>query len=84
MKGKMEMKEVKKFTCFTIEGEKAKGAIEGPKKQVLDWMKKEFPGICKAADQDMMSAWQFFYKGETTTYETTDGENLYLTEVVED
>ena len=41
MKGKMEMKEVKKFTCFTIEGEKAKGTIEGTKKQVLDWMKAQ-------------------------------------------
>lgn len=84
MKGKMEMKEVKKFTCFTIEGEKAKGTIEGTKKQVLDWMKKEFPGIRKAADKEMMPAWQFFYRGETVTYETTDGKELYLVEVVEE
>ena len=78
------MKEGKKFTCFTIEGEKAKGTIEGTKKQVLDWMKKEFPGIRKAGDQEMMPAWQFFYRGETVTYETTDGKELYLVEVVEE
>ena len=45
-------------------------------------MKKTFPDIRKAADQEMMPAWQFFYRGETTTYETPDGKKLYLAEVV--
>lgn len=78
------MKEVKKFMCLTHGGEKAKGTIEGTKQQVLDWMKKEFPGIRKAADQEMMPAWQFFYRGETATYETADGKELYLAEVVDE
>ena len=81
---KVEMKEVKKFTCLDHEGNKPEGAIEGTKAQVLAWMKKKFPRIRKAADQDLMPAWQFFYKGETTTYETQDRDNLYLTEVDEE
>ena len=72
------MKEVKKFTCLDHEGNKPNGAIEGTRNQVLAWMKKEFPGIHKAADQDMMPAWQFFYRGETTTYETPDGISILL------
>ena len=80
----VEMKEVKKFTCLDHEGNKPKGAIEGTRNQVLAWMKKTFPGIRKAADQDTFPAWQFFYKGETTTYETQNGDNLYLAEVAED
>ena len=78
------MKEVKKFTCLKDGGEKTKGTIEGTKTQVLAWMKKTFPGIRKAADQDMMPAWQFFYRGETITYETPDGKEHYLAEVVEE
>ena len=81
---KSDMKKLKKFMCLTIEGKKAKGTIEGTKNQVLDWMKKTFPGIRRAADQEMMPAWQFFYRGETTTYETTNGKNLYLAEVVDE
>lgn len=78
------MKEAKKFTCLTHGGEKAKGSIEGTKNEVLVWMRRTFPGIRKAADQDMMPAWQFFHRGESTTYETTDGKDLYLVEVVEE
>ena len=77
------MKKIRKFTCLRDGGEKVKGAIEGSKEQVLAWMKRKYPGIRKAADQDMMPAWQFFYRGETTTYETPDGKEFYLAEVVE-
>ncbi len=75
------MKEVKKFTCLTDDGEVAEGAIEGTKKQVLAWMKKSFPGIHKSSDQEFMPAWLFFCDmGESTIYETLEGKNLYLVE----
>ena len=78
------MDKIKKFTCLKHEGEKADGAIEGSKRQVLAWMKKTFPGLSKAEDQEMMPAWQFFYKGDSTTYETADGMPLYLVEMEEE
>lgn len=75
------MKEVKKFTCLTDEGDAVEGAIEGTKKQVIAWMKKTFPGIHKAADQERTPAWLFFCDmGESTVYETPEGKNLYLIE----
>ena len=74
---------MKKFTCINDSEAKVNGAIEGTKAQVLAWMKKTFPGICKRGDSEMMSAMEFFYEGEITAYKTADGENVYLAEVVE-
>ena len=74
---------MKKFTCINDREVKINGAIEGTKEQVLAWMKKTFPGICKRVDSEMMSAMEFFYEGEITAYKTADGENVYLAEVVE-
>ena len=76
------MEKIRKFTCLDDGGVKVADAIEGTQDEVLAWMKKTFPGIRKAADQEMMPAWQFFYRGETTTYETSDGKELYLAEGV--
>ena len=75
------MGKTKKFTCLDDGGVKVADAIEGTKDEVLAWMKKTFLDIRKAADQEMMPAWQFFYRGETTTYETPYGKKLYLAEV---
>lgn len=78
------MKEAKKFTCLKDRGVKVDGAPEGTKKSVLAWMKKFYFGLRKVPDQDMMPAWQFFYRGEIITYETAEGQKVYLAEVKED
>ena len=78
------MKEAKKFTCLKDRGVKVDGAPEGTKKSVLAWMKKFYSGLRKVPDQDMMPAWQFFYRGEITTYETAEGQKVYLAEVEEE
>ena len=76
------MEKIRKFTCLDGNGVKVADAIEGTQDEVIAWIKNTFPDIRKAADQEMMPAWQFFYRGETTTYETPDGKELYLAEVV--
>ena len=78
------MEKIKKFTCLKDEGEKADGAIEGSKRQVLAWMKKTFPGLRKVEGQEMVPAWQFFYKGDSTAYKTADGKQLYLVEMADE
>ena len=75
---------MKKFTCINDREAKIDGAIEGTKTQVLAWIKKTFPGICKRRESEMMTSIEFFYEGEITAYKTADGENVYLAEVVED
>ena len=71
-----------KYTCLNGEEEKVDGAIVGAKEDVLAWMKETFPGIRKSTEREMMSAWEFFYEGEIEAYETVNGENVYLAEVV--
>lgn len=78
------MEKIKKFTCLKDESEKADGAIEGSKRQVLAWMKKTFPGLSKVEGQEMVPAWQFFYKGDSTAYKTADGKQLYLVEMADE
>ena len=75
---------MKKFTCINDREAKINGAIEGTKEQVLAWMKKTFPGICERGESEMVLALEFFYEGEITAYQTADGENVYLAEVVEE
>ena len=75
---------MKKFTCINDREVKIEGAIEGTKEQVLAWMTKTFPGIRERGESEMMLALEFFYEGEITAYQTADGENVYLAEVVED
>ena len=73
---------MKKFTCINDKRAKIDGAIEGTKTEVLEWMKKTFPGIRDHWDDEMMTALEFFYEGEITAYKTVDGEYVYLAEVV--
>ena len=75
---------MKKFTCINDREAKIDGAIEGTKAEVLEWMKKTFPGICERGESEMILALEFFYEGEITAYQTADGANVYLAEVVED
>ena len=75
---------MKKFTCINDKEKKVDGAIEGTKAEVLEWMKKTFPGISEPGESEMMSALEFFYKGEIKAYKTVDGANVYLAEIVKD
>lgn len=77
-----KIKDSKKFTCLNDKEKKVAGAIIGAKKDVLAWMKETFPGIRKPTERDMVSAFEFFYEGEIEAYETSDGKNLYLAEVI--
>ena len=76
---------MKKYTCMNGSKEKIDGAIEGTKMEVLEWMKEKFPGIHERADDEMMTALEFFYdKGEIKAYKTADGKYVYLAEIAED
>ena len=72
---------MKRFTCINDREEIVDGAIEGTKEQVLAWMKKTFPGLRERGESEMMSAMEFFHKGDITAYKTADGESVYLAEV---
>ena len=72
---------MKRFTCINNREEMVDGAIEGTKEQVLAWMKKTFPGLRERGESEMMSAMEFFHKGDITAYKTADGESVYLAEV---
>ena len=72
---------MKRFTCINDREEMFDGAIEGTKEQVLAWMKKAFPGMRERGESEMMSAMEFFHKGEITAYKTADGARVYLAEV---
>ena len=69
---------MKRFTCINDREEIVDGAIEGTKEQVLAWMKKTFPGLRERGESEMMSAMEFFHKGDITAYKTADGESVYL------
>ena len=71
---------MKRFTCINDREEIVDGAIEGTKEQVLAWMKKTFPGLRERGESEMMSAMEFFHKGDITAYKTADGESVYLAE----
>lgn len=73
--------EMKRFTCINDREENVDGAIEGTKEEVLAWMKKTFPGMRERGESEMMSAMEFFHKGEITAYKTADGARVYLAEV---
>ena len=75
---------MRKFTCINDKETKVDGAIEGTKAEVLEWMKKTVPGIGERGESEMMSALEFFYKGEIKAYKTADGANVYLAEIVKD
>ena len=75
---------MKKFTCINDNETKVDGAIEGTKTEVLEWMKKTFPGIRERWEDEMMSAFEFFYAGEIKAYKTVGGSNVYLAEVVKE
>lgn len=75
---------MKKFTCINDKETKVEGAIEGTKAEVLEWMKKTFPGIGERGESKMMTALEFFYEGEIKAYQTADGSNVYLAEVVKE
>ena len=75
---------MKKFTCINDKETKVDGALEGTKAEVLEWMKKTFPGLCERGESEMMSALEFFYAGEIKAYKTADGANVYLAEVVKE
>ena len=75
---------MKKFTCINDSKVKIDGAIEGTKAEVLEWMKKTFPGLCERGESEMMSALEFFYAGAIKAYKTADGSNVYLAEVVKE
>ena len=75
---------MKRFTCINDREEIVDGAIEGTKEQVLAWMKKTFPGLRERGESEMILALEFFYEGEIKAYQTADGENVYLAEVVEE
>ncbi len=72
---------MKRFTCINDREENVDGAIEGTKEEVLAWMKKTFPGMRERGESEMMSAMEFFHKGEITAYKTADGARVYLAEV---
>ncbi len=73
--------EMKKFTCINDSEVKIDGAIEGTKAEVLEWMRNAFPGMRERRENELMTAVEFFYKGEIKTYKTAKGENVYLAEV---
>lgn len=53
------------------------------KRQVLDWMKRSFPGIREAGDDETMFAVEFVYEGEIKAYKTANGKTVHLAEIVE-
>ena len=67
-----------KWTCWIDEEKKAKGAVVGTRKAVLDWMKKTYPGLRKARDGEMVPAWYFFWENDVEHYQSANGEDLYL------
>ena len=73
--------EMKKFTCINDKETKVDGAIEGTKAEVLEWMRNAFPGLRERRENELMTAVEFFYEGEITTYKTAKGKNVYLAEV---
>ena len=73
------MKAGKKFTCLKSEEERIEGAVEGSKNVVLNWMKKTYPGIRRSTG--IMTAFEFFHKGEAEAYKTLDGKTIYLAEI---
>ena len=75
---------MKRFTCINDKETKVEGAIEGTKAEVLEWMKKTFPGMYESGESEMMSAIEFFHEGEIKAYKTVDGSNVYLAEVVKE
>ena len=75
-----DYEEERMFTCLTEEGNRVDGAIEGTKEQVLSWMQNAFPGLRKSEDQEVDAIWAFFRPGEAETYETPDGNKVYLAE----
>ena len=50
------------WTCWVDEEKKAKGAVVGTRKSVLDWMRKTYPGLRKAWNGEMTPAWYFFWE----------------------
>lgn len=66
------------WTCWVDEEKKAKGAVVGTRKVVLDWMKKTYPGLRKARDGEMVPAWYFFWENDVEHYQSAKGEDLYL------
>ena len=78
--GESMFEEEKMFTCLTDAGDRVDGAIEVTKEQVLSWMKNAFPGLRKSEDQEVDTIWAFFRPGEAETYETPDGNKVYLAE----
>ena len=67
-----------KWVCRRQGNFGVRGAIKGTKDEVLAWMKKTFPGLRERGESEMMSAMEFFHKGDITAYKTTDGESVYL------
>lgn len=43
-------------------------------------MQNAFPGLRKSEDQEVDTIWAFFRPGEAETYETPDGNKVYLAE----
>lgn len=76
-KKEVEMEKVK-WTCWIDEEKKAKGAVVGTRKAVLDWMKKTYPGLRKARNEGMVPAWYFFWENDAEHYQSGKGEDLYL------
>ena len=66
------------WTCWVDEEKKAKGAVVGTRKSVLDWMRKTYPGLRKAWNGEMTPAWYFFWENDAEHYQSADGEDLYL------
>ena len=71
----MRKDHVKTDACDRVDA-----AIEGTKEQVLSWMKNAFPGLRKSDDQEVDTIWAFSRSGEAKTYETPDGNKVYLAE----
>ena len=67
-----------KWTCWIDEEKKAKGAVVGTRKAVLDWMKKTYPGLRKVRDKEMVPVWCFFWENAVEHYQSAKGEDLYL------
>ena len=74
---KGEMKK-EKWTCWIDEEKKAEGAVVGTKKAVLGWMKKTYPGLHKAREEEIVPAWYFFWENDAEHYQSANGEDLYL------
>ena len=45
---------------------------------------ENIPWNMRTWGSEMVLALEFFYEGEITAYQTADGENVYLAEVVEE